>query len=847
MAEKEYVHGTEPSGNEFYDAQEVESKWQEFWRDNETYMAKEGSCKPKFYGLEMFMYPSGDLHVGHLRNYTIGDTVCRYKRAKGYNVLHPTGWDAFGMPAENAAIKRGTPPDQWTWSNIAQMREQIKKLGFSYDWSREICTAFPEYYKWTQWLFLQLYKRGLAYKKTAPANWCPHCHTVLANEQVEQGRCWRCDSLVEKRRMDQWFFKITDYAERLLNDIDRLEGWPEHVKTMQRNWIGRSEGAEIDFLGPEGEKIPVFTTRQDTIYGVTYIVLAPEHPMVQEISRGTQYESQVRDFAEKVTRLSEIDRTAETAEKEGVFTGAYATNPVSGEKIPILVGNYVIYEYATGAVMGVPGHDERDFAFAKKYGLPIKVVIQNDGMTLRVSEMKEAYTGTGTMVDSGPFTGLFSEDGKKEVVRYIEEKGVGRGKVTYKMRDWLISRQRYWGAPIPIIYCPTCGEVPVPEDDLPVHLPLGLEVLPEGPSPLARQESFVNTVCPICGGPARRETDTIDTFVCSSWYYYRFTSPHETEVPFSKEAVDYWAPVDLYIGGVEHAVMHLLYARFITKVLYDEGLVSVEEPFENLLTQGMVVLGGSKMSKSKGNVVTADYIVSRYGADVARVFMMFAAPPERDLEWSDRGVEGSQRFLRRVYKQVVGGGLHGDKGNAGENEEAETAAGVSTEGLLRIAHRSIKKVTDDLDRMALNTAVSQLMEFSNYLGKYLRLDQKEQDERALAEAREILVKLLNPFAPHIAHELWERLGKPGLVEEAGWPEFDPGLIKDEVVTIVIQVNGKVRDRMVISAGSSDEDVIEKALSAERVVNMLGPGPEARSKVSKVVVVKDKLVNIVTKG
>ncbi|HRC53831.1 MAG TPA: leucine--tRNA ligase, partial [Bacillota bacterium] len=451
MGEQKNGNQTEKNGNEFYDAQKVESKWQEFWRDNETYVVKEDPQKPKFYGLEMFMYPSGDLHVGHLRNYTIGDTVCRYKRAKGFNVLHPTGWDAFGMPAENAAIKRGTAPDKWTWSNIAQMREQIKRLGFSYDWSREICTAFPEYYKWTQWLFLLLYKRGLAYKKMAPANWCPHCQTVLANEQVEQGRCWRCDSLVEKRRMNQWFFKITDYAERLLNDIEKLQGWPEHVKIMQRNWIGRSEGVEINFLGPNGEEIPVFTTRQDTIYGVTYIVLAPEHPLVERLSKGTQYESDVREFVERVSRMSEIDRSAETAEKEGVFTGAYAENPVSGEKIPILVGNYVIYEYATGAVMGVPGHDERDFVFARKYGLPIKVVIQPRDGNLEVSEMKGAYTGEGTMVNSGPFTGLFNEDGKKAVAKYVEEKGIGKGKVTYKMRDWLISRQRYWGAPIPIV------------------------------------------------------------------------------------------------------------------------------------------------------------------------------------------------------------------------------------------------------------------------------------------------------------------------------------------------------------------------------------------------------------
>ncbi|HHY11898.1 MAG TPA: leucine--tRNA ligase, partial [Firmicutes bacterium] len=504
-------------GNRTYNARQIESKWQGVWRDNQTHVVTEDPAKPKFYLLEMFPYPSGELHVGHVRNYTIGDVICRYKRANGYNVLHPMGWDAFGMPAENAAIERGTSPDKWTWSNIAHMREQLKSLGFSYDWSREVTTAFPEYYKWTQWLFLLLYERGLAYKKTAPANWCPQCHTVLANEQVEQGKCWRCDSLVERRSMEQWFFKITDYAERLLTDIEKLDGWPEHVKTMQENWIGKSEGAEIDFIGPNNEKIPVFTTRQDTIYGVTYMVLAPEHPLAEKFIQGTQYEAPVRAFIDKVTRMSEIDRTAETLEKEGVFTGAYATNPVSGDKVPVWIGNYVIYEYGTGAVMGVPGHDERDFSFARKYGLPIKVVIQNEDKSLRLEEMDTAYVEPGIMVDSGPFTGLCSGDGKARVTQFLEDNDSGRSRVTYKMRDWLISRQRYWGAPIPIIYCPKCGAVPVPEEDLPVHLPLGLKVTPEGPSPLARHEQFVNTTCPVCGEPAKRETDTIDTFVCSSW------------------------------------------------------------------------------------------------------------------------------------------------------------------------------------------------------------------------------------------------------------------------------------------------------------------------------------------
>lgn len=827
------------NGNNDYDPQYVEKKWQEIWRDNETFVVTEDPSKPKYYLLEMFPYPSGELHVGHVRNYTIGDVVARYKRARGYNVLHPMGWDSFGLPAENAAINRGIRPDKWTWDNIAHMREQLKRMGFSYDWSREVTTAFPEYYKWTQWLFLLLYERGLVYKKTAPANWCPKCHTVLANEQVEQGKCWRCDSLVERRRMDQWFFKITDYAERLLSDLDKLDGWPEHVKTMQANWIGKSEGAEIDFIGPNNEKIPVFTTRQDTIYGVTYLVLAPEHPLVEKLIQGTEYEAPVRAFIDKVSKMSEIDRTAETMEKEGVFIGAYATNPVSGDKVPIWIGNYVIYEYGTGAVMGVPGHDERDFHFAKKYGLPIKIVIQNQDQSLRLEEMETAYVDPGIMVDSGPFTGLGSEEGRAQVTKYLEENGIGRGKVTYKMRDWLISRQRYWGAPIPIIYCPKCGTVPVPKEDLPVILPLGLQVRAEGPSPLARHEEFLNTTCPVCGEAAKRETDTMDTFVCSSWYFFRYASPHNTDEAFAKAAVDYWSPVDLYIGGVEHAVMHLLYARFITKALYDAGLVPVDEPFKNLLTQGMVVRDGAKMSKSKGNVVSPDEIVGKFGADVIRVFMMFAAPPERDLEWSDRGVEGANRFLRRVWRQLVGD-------PAGEHADANEApgGGIFTEGLLRITHQSIKKVTEDLERWALNTAVSQLMEFSNYIGRYQRLPKEAQSEAALAEAKSTLVKLLAPFAPHIAHELWERLGYEGTVEEAGWPDYNPDLVAEKVVTIVVQVNGKVRDRIQVEAGSSDDVVTEKALASERIAKMLGPEPE--NKIAKVIVVKDKLVNIVTK-
>ncbi len=826
-----------------YDARKIEAKWQSIWRDEQTYIVTEDASKQKFYLLEMFPYPSGELHVGHVRNYTIGDVVCRYKRANGYNVLHPMGWDAFGMPAENAAIEHGISPDKWTWTNISHMRDQLKTMGFAYDWSREIATAFPEYYKWTQWLFLLLYKRGLAYREVAPANWCPQCHTVLANEQVEQGKCWRCDSQVERRSMKQWFFKITDYTERLLQDIKRLDGWPEHVKTMQENWIGKSEGVEIDFVGPENQPIPVFTTRHDTIYGVTYIVLAPEHPLVEKLIQGTKYEASVKKFIDEVTGIPEIERADETLEKEGVFTGAYAKNPVSGDEVPIWVGNYVIYEYGTGAVMGVPGHDERDFNFAKKYKLPIKMVIEPVDKDPESNEVHEAYVDPGIMIASDVFTGLTSAKGKVKVAEFLEKAGTGRNKVTYRMRDWLISRQRYWGAPIPIIYCPKCGIVPVPEEDLPVRLPLGLKVSSVGASPLADYAQFVNTTCPQCGTSAKRETDTFDTFICSSWYFFRFASPNTVDSIFTQSGVNYWKSVDLYVGGVEHAVMHLLYSRFITKVLYDAGLVPVEEPFENLLTQGMVVLHGAKMSKSKGNVVSPDDIVKRFGADVARVFLMFAAPPVRDLEWSERGVEGAQRFLRRVWRQVTGKSLV---------KHATTSANdgspnqITTEGLLRITHQSIKKVTEDLQRLALNTAVSQLMELSNYIGRYQNLAVELQDQEKLNEAKTVLVKLLAPFAPHIAHELWAKLGNTQTVEEAGWPKYDPKLAEEKVITIVIQIDGKVRARITASAGCSDEELTKKALISKRIVEILGEGTESKDKISRIIVVKDKLVNIVTK-
>ncbi|MGE5403830.1 MAG: leucine--tRNA ligase, partial [Candidatus Saccharibacteria bacterium] len=634
-----------------YDARSIEPKWQKYWEDNDYYQVQENASKQKFYCLEMFPYPSGNLHMGHVRNYSIGDVVARFKSMQGLNVLHPMGWDAFGLPAENAAIKRGVQPAKWTFSNIENMKTQLKTMGISYDWRREVATCKPDYYKFTQWLFLKLYDMGLAYKKEAAVNWCPSCATVLANEQVIDGACERCESAVERKNLEQWFFKTTDYAERLLNDLEMLPGWPDKVKIMQRNWIGRSEGCQftLKVKGSDGS-IPVYTTRPDTVFGITYMVLAPEHPLVARLSKGTPQEKEVADFVDRMKYLNELARTSTEAIKEGVFTGQYAINPMTGEDVPIWIANYVLMEYGTGAIMAVPAHDQRDFEFAKKYNLPIKVVIKGDNSPATADEMTEAYEETGAMVNSGDFNGLPNDQGKKAIIKYMSEKGIGNGTVNYRLRDWLISRQRYWGAPIPIVYCEKCGPMPVPYEQLPVYLPDDVEFKPTGESPLNYVKEFVETTCPTCGGPARRETDTMDTFVCSSWYFLRFASPHPDDKPFEKDAVDYWMAVDQYIGGVEHAILHLMYARFFTKVLYDAGLVSVQEPFTNLLTQGMVLKDSAKMSKTKGNVVSPEEIIDKYGADTARLFILFASPPERDLEWSDQGVEGCYRFLNRIWR-----------------------------------------------------------------------------------------------------------------------------------------------------------------------------------------------------
>lgn len=827
---------------EKYDFQEVEKKWQDRWAAENLYVVPDFSDRPKYYCLEMFPYPSGRLHMGHVRNYSIGDVVARFKTMEGYHVLHPMGWDAFGLPAENAAIKHGgIHPADWTIDNIDNMREQLKQLGISYDWNREVATCHPEYYRWTQWLFLQLFHQGLAYKKHAAVNWCTDCATVLANEQVKDGSCERCGAPVEKRELAQWFFKITDYAERLLKDIDLLEGWPDKVKIMQEHWIGRSEGTEIDFkIDGRDEVITVFTTRPDTIFGVTYMVLAPEHPLVEKLVAGTDYEAEIKEFVRKVGNMSEIDRTSTEIEKTGLPTGAYCINPVNGEKVPVLIGNYVLLEYGTGCVMGVAAHDQRDFEFAKKYNYPIRVVIQPLGEDLNPAAMEGAYEEEGVLVNSGQFDGMPNTEAIKAITEYLEQKGCGRFQVNFRLRDWLISRQRYWGAPIPIVYCEKCGTVPVPETDLPVLLPREVEFRPTGQSPLAECPEFVNTVCPVCGGPAKRETDTMDTFMCSSWYYFRYTSPRERSSPWDKAKVDNWLPVDQYIGGVEHAILHLLYSRFFTKVLYDLKLVSVQEPFTNLLTQGMVLKDGTKMSKSKGNVISPEDIVARYGADTARLFILFAAPPERDLEWSDQGVEGCYRFLNRVWRLVVplAGTL---KSVATDDAPRAKLVGANRE-MLRVTHSTIKKVTDDIGaRFNFNTAVSAIMELVNALYQYKELPETDRDQGVLRKAIEALLLLLAPFAPHITEEIWEATGHEGSIHSRPWPVYDKSAIKEEEITIVVQTNGKVRERLLVPAGLSTDALREKVLGEPRVQQLI-----EGKKVVKVIPVPDKLVNIVIK-
>ena len=832
-----------------YSPKQIEPKWQKYWREQSFHRTGEDEGKQKYYVLEMFPYPSGKLHMGHMRVYSIGDVLARFLRMRGFNVLHPMGWDAFGLPAENAAIEHGVDPGQWTASNIAAMKEQQDALALSYDWEREVTTCQPEYYRWNQWLFLLFFKNGLAYKRKAPVNWCPSCQTVLANEQVENGACWRCSSAVAPRELEQWFLKITDYAQRLLDDLKLLEGWPQRVRVMQENWIGRSEGTDIVFTVQEtGEELTVFTTRPDTLFGVTYMVLAPEHPLVAKLLEANPRAAEIRKSVQAMSRESEIDRTAADTAKVGVFTGGHAVNPVNGEAVPILVGNYVLMSYGTGAVMGVPAHDQRDFLFAKEYKLPIRLVINSLQVDLQAAPLSEAYEEPGVLVNSGQFDGLPSEAAIQAVTDWLAAHGKGARRVRYRLRDWLISRQRYWGTPIPIINCAACGPVPVPDSELPVLLPEGISLSGKQQSPLAENTAFLQASCPKCGGEAQRETDTMDTFFCSSWYYVRYTDPQQDKLPFNKESADYWLPVDQYIGGIEHAVLHLLYSRFFTKFLYDQGMLSVKEPFQRLLAQGMVYKDGAKMSKSKGNVVTPDEIIARYGADTGRLFILFAAPPEKDLDWNDQGVEGSYRFLRRVWRlfqqhQDIFTPTAGTAGYAAANvKERMPVLGKKEETLRRACHASLKRVTVDIEkRFNFNTAISAIMEFINALYNYLNEcdgEAKNSYRPFLRETMETVVMILAPFAPHISEELWQNCGYTTSVHRQAWPAYNPHYLQVDEVEVVVQVNGKVRARMLVPTDAGEEELLEAARGHEKVQPFLD-GKEIRT----IIAVPGKLVNI----
>ncbi|MFA5146222.1 MAG: leucine--tRNA ligase [Candidatus Omnitrophota bacterium] len=820
-----------------YPFDKIEPKWQKFWRDEGLFKADTDNFKNKYYCLMMFPYPSAALHVGHGRNYIIGDVVARYKMMRGFNVLTPMGFDAFGLPAENAAIKGGMHPKVSTLNNIKTMKRQLNQWGVEYDWDREVISCLPEYYRWTQWIFVKLYENGLAYKKKAFVNWCPSCKTVLANEQVVNGGCERCDTEVAQKELEQWFFRITRYAERLLKDLGKLTEWPDRVKTMQANWIGKSEGVEIDFrIDGSGDILKCFTTRVDTIYGATFMALAPEHPLVEKLIKGVKGEEGILKSIRKMRNESKIDRAQANIEKEGVFTGRHVINPVTGEKVPLWVANYILMEYGTGAIMAVPAHDQRDFEFAKKYGLPVRVVIDDPGSPLDPAVMKEAYVAEGVMANSGEFNGLPSTAAVRKIADHFEKKGFGKRAVQYKLRDWLISRQRYWGAPIPIVYCEKCGTVPVPEKDLPVLLPEDVEFRPTGESPLKFSKSFVNTKCPECGGPAARETDTMDTFVDSSWYYLRYITPRSSDRPFDTAMVDKWLPVDQYIGGIEHAILHLLYSRFIMKFFYDIKAAHFDEPFRNLFTQGMIIKDGAKMSKSKGNVVSPDGLIGEYGADTVRLYTLFIGPPEKDAEWSDRGVEGAYRFLGRVWRLVGRVGiLEFGAGRKNKNPGPE-------EKLRRKTHQTIKKVTEDLDGgFHFNTAISAVMELVNEIYDTLGAGEKSPavGEGAVREAVEAVVILLSPFVPHIAEELWRSLGKKESIFRAQWPSYDASAMEAKVVTVVIQVNGKLRSKIDVPPDMQKEELREMVLKDPKVLSWI-EGKEIKD----LIVIPKKLVNIV---
>lgn len=826
---------------EKYAPHDIEAKWQKYWEENKTFKVEMDKDKPKSYVLEMFPYPSGNLHMGHVRNYSIGDVIARFRTMKGFNVLHPMGWDSFGMPAENAAIKHNIPPKKWTLENIANMTRQLKALGLSYDWDREVTTCKEDYYKWTQWFFELFYKRGLAVKKESAVNWCDTCNTVLANEQVIDGKCWRCDHEVVKKDLSQWFFKITDYADELLKDLDLLPGWPERVKTMQHNWIGRSEGLEFSFEIPAlNDTVAVYTTRPDTAYGVTFMALAAEHPLIKKICENNPKADEINAFCERVRNQSEIERTSSESEKEGVFTGVYCINPFTGRKVEIWVTNYVLYDYGTGAVMGVPTGDQRDWMFADKYGIEKIVTICPIGKELKLEEMTCAYEEKeGMLVNSGEFTGMEMHKAMSAIMDKAEAEGFGKRRVNYRLRDWLISRQRYWGAPIPIIYCPHCGEVLVPEDQLPVRLPEDVSFTAGAKSPLATSEEFVHCKCPKCGADAIRETDTMDTFLCSSWYYLRYTDAHNDKKPFDKELNNYWGPVDQYIGGIEHAILHLLYSRFFVKVLRDAGLVDYDEPFSNLLTQGMVIKDGAKMSKSLGNVVSPEEILSKYGADTARLFILFAAPPERELEWSDQGVEGSFRFLNRIWRIVQAfEAVLAQKVTEYDHSNLSEA----DKDLRRVLHSSIKKVTNDIEtRFNFNTAISTMMELVNALYAYKEAA-KEPNAGLIYEAISDLIKMMSPFVPHITEELWRgAIDANSSVHEQSWPECDEEALKVDNVEIVLQVNGKVRGRLTVPAEATKEELEKIAMADANVQAHIGDAT-----VRKVICVPGRLVNIVAK-
>jgi len=832
-----------------YDPKRVEAKWQAWWDENHTFETDGAAPREKkFYCLTMFPYPSGTLHVGHGRNYIIGDVVTRYKMMRGCEVLSPMGWDAFGLPAENAAIQNKQLPATWVRQNIDSMKKQFRRWGVGYDWRREVNTSDPDYYKWTQWIFLVLYERGLAYRKKAPVNWCPSCQTGLANEEVVDGKCERCGAEVGRRDLDQWFFKITDYAQRLLDNLKELSEWPETVRTMQANWIGRSEGARVDFTLEDGTPLPIFTTRPDTLWGVTFLSLAAEHPLARRLVEGTEREREVLEFCERVARQPAAARSDAEVEKEGVFTGAYCINPVNSERVPIWVANYALMEYGTGAVMAVPAHDQRDFEFAKKYGLPIRVVIQPEGADLSAETMSEAYVEVGRMADSGPMSRTPTPSGIPDVIRHLEENGMGAGAVNYRIRDWLISRQRYWGAPIPIVHCPACGTVPVPVEALPVKLPDETEVEfpPRGESPLAKVKDWVETACPACGRAARRETDTLAQWLCSCWYFLRYTLTHAerrpNDKPFDRAKVDYWMPVDQYIGGVEHAVLHLLYTRFICKVLYDAGHVGFDEPFQALFTQGMICKQSpqtgklEKMSKSKGNVVSPDAVIEQYGADTQRLYTLFVGPPQKDAEWQDEAVVGARRFLDRVWRLVEGAleSITNVASYDGDGSDLSSAGRT----LWRKTHQTVRKVTRDIEESwQFNTAIAAAMELANTFSEEVLTGAPGVARLAL----ESMVRLLHPFVPHVTEELWQALGHEPSVLAAGWPEYDEAACAEEELEIPIQINGRLRARITVPADASEEAVREAALANERVKEVLGS-----AEVHKVIVVPGRLVNIVVK-